>query len=86
MPILCLILRVPRETFAPFPFARAALQVELFKNLLAIAAQFPGELAKLNLYMQKSLLRGGTEEEGVDRINRINKIYEGTNFPAFLIL
>lgn len=39
--------------------ARAALQRELFRNLLAIAAQFPGEREKLKLYMQKSLLRVG---------------------------
>jgi hypothetical protein len=36
--------------------ARAALQLELFKNLLTIALQFPRQPEKLALYMQQSLL------------------------------
>jgi hypothetical protein len=36
--------------------ARAALQLELFKNLLALAAAFPRQPEQLDLYMQASLL------------------------------
>ena len=36
--------------------ARAGLQLELFKNLLTIALQFPGQPEQLDLYMQQSLL------------------------------
>ena len=36
--------------------ARAALSLELFKNLLALVQQFPGQPAQLDLYMQQSLL------------------------------
>jgi len=36
--------------------ARLALQLELFKNLLTIALQYPSQPEKLDLYMQQSLL------------------------------
>lgn len=36
--------------------ARAALQLELFKNLLTIALNFPGSPTSLDTYMQQSLL------------------------------
>ena len=40
--------------------ARAALQLELFKNLLTIALQFPRQPEMLDLYMQQSLLEPHT--------------------------
>ncbi len=36
--------------------ARAALEMELFRNLLALAQQFAGEPEKLDVFMQQSLL------------------------------
>ncbi len=45
--------------------ARAALQLELFKNLLTIALQFPRQPEQLDVYMQQSLLEdhpAGEEE------------------------
>jgi len=36
--------------------ARAALQLELFKNLLTLALNFPAQPNQLDAYMQQSLL------------------------------
>ncbi len=36
--------------------ARLGLQLELFKNLLTLALNFPRQPEKLDLYMQQSLL------------------------------
>jgi len=41
--------------------ARAALQLELFKNLLTLALNFPDEPAQLDIYMQPSLLSPHTQ-------------------------
>jgi len=41
--------------------ARAALQLELFKNLLTIAQQYPRQTEMLDLYMQQSLLEPHTQ-------------------------
>lgn len=41
--------------------ARAALQLELFLNLLAIAQQFPRQPDQLDIYMQQSLLEPHTQ-------------------------
>jgi hypothetical protein len=45
--------------------ARTALQLELFKNLLTIALQFPRQPEQLDVYMQQSLLedKAAPEEE-----------------------
>lgn len=40
--------------------ARAALQLELFKNLLTLALNFPGQPEQLDVYMQPSLLQPHT--------------------------
>jgi len=41
--------------------ARAALQLELFKNLLTLALNFPRQPEQLDLYMQQSLLQPHTQ-------------------------
>lgn len=41
--------------------ARAALQLELFKNLLTLALNFPDQPDQLNIYMQQSLLAPHTQ-------------------------
>ena len=41
--------------------ARAALQLELFKNLLTLALNFPDQPAQLDIYMQPSLLAPHTQ-------------------------
>lgn len=41
--------------------ARAALQLELFKNLLTLALNFPDQPAQLDVYMQESLLSPHTQ-------------------------
>jgi len=39
--------------------ARRALQLELFLNLLALAAQFPRQPERMDLFLQQTLLAGG---------------------------
>ncbi len=48
-------------TIAAKNTARAALQLELFKNLLALAQAFPRQPEQLDLYMQQSLLQPHTQ-------------------------
>jgi hypothetical protein len=48
-------------TIAAKNTARAALQLELFKNLLALATLFPRQPEQLDLYMQQSLLQPHTQ-------------------------
>jgi len=49
------------NTIAVKKTARAALQLELFKNLLALAQLFPRQPEQLDLYMQQSLLEPHTQ-------------------------
>lgn len=49
------------STIAAKNAARAALQLELFKNLLALAEAFPRQPEQLSLYMQQSLLQPHTQ-------------------------
>jgi len=51
-------------TIAAKNTARAALQLELFKNLLALAQLFPRQPEQLDLYMQQSLLEPHTQSPG----------------------
>jgi len=48
-------------TIAAKKTARAALQLELFKNLLTLAQLFPRQPEQLDLYMQQSLLQPHTQ-------------------------
>jgi hypothetical protein len=49
------------NTIAAKNTARAALQLELFKNLLTLALFFPRQPEQLDLYMQQSLLEPHTQ-------------------------
>lgn len=49
------------STMAAKATARAALQLELFRNLLMLAQNFPREPEQLDLYMQQSLLYPHTQ-------------------------
>jgi hypothetical protein len=48
-------------TIAAKNAARAALQLELFKNLLALATLYPRQPEQLDLYMQQTLLQPHTQ-------------------------